>query len=300
MHYAYEGYDPEGSGDEGVYSRDLDIRDNKHQMDHKMNLYSEPSHNRHDLYERRTSQGKGHWGYFNSAPIFDIKESEATKKEDSHQLQSLIGYGIPREIMKKLPKDFWKQVSLECCCICNLKLKHIQAARAHYLSRQHLKSQSQWLAIYCSVLVKDPSEAIKPRSAYCELCDVDITSETHARSHYSGRTHWAIAVGRRLPKNYSLRSQCMANRLEKLRRRELKYLKIGADKREEPPLKLTNSDLHCIICQTTVNNSEQMTSHLNGKKHLHKEKRHIFNLMQRDCGAKLVPPVVHNFGEYGD
>lgn len=135
------------------------------------------------------------------------------------------------------------------------------------------------LAIEIDKKINSP---LKSRELYCELCDVQLSSKVHAESHYSGKPHRAVVEGRRKPRNTLLNQENMRVRLQQLIRREKKHLKIKEPKEaaasSEP--KVIPPELYCNICKTSVTCSEQMTIHLNGRRHLSKEKQHILKTMR--------------------
>ncbi|KAG6461021.1 hypothetical protein O3G_MSEX012381 [Manduca sexta] len=166
-----------------------------------------------------------------------------------------------------------------------IHLSYLFTARLHYLSKGHMKNQRKWLSKHFKGCVRPKEIPLKSRDLYCELCDIQITSKQHADSHYEGRPHRATVEGRKEPRNKALTLLNMQDRLAQLIRREKKFIKpnneaakaVGGkpkETKEIPP------ELCCNICKTTVTCSDQMTTHLNGKRHLAKEKQHILKMMK--------------------
>ncbi|KAL4709164.1 hypothetical protein ACJJTC_008092 [Scirpophaga incertulas] len=205
----------------------------------------------------------------------------------------LLHCGVPRENIKHLPKDLLQQISPQHCGICSQSFDTYSISRVHYNSKNHLKNQKRWLSQMAMNFGQCPNEApVKARELYCELCDVQITSTTHSESHYAGKPHRAIVEGRRKPKNTVLLQNGMENRLELLIRREKKALKniiieeaVVEAVTEKKVNKTSVPELHCEICKINLVSTEQMILHLNGKKHLAKEKHHILMAMKQPAKA---------------
>ncbi|XP_059049537.1 uncharacterized protein LOC131844614 [Achroia grisella] len=203
----------------------------------------------------------------------------------------LIRMGVPKDVLKNTPRDILHLMEPEYCGICTTKLESISVSRMHYISKNHLRNQKKWH--------KEQPDAyhrkevpLKSRDLYCEICDVHITSKTHAESHYAGKPHRAIVDGRKLPKNAFLLQKGMEGRLEMLIRREKKFIKhedVEAQQLQAvQETKNIQPDLFCDICKTSVTCTEQMTMHLNGKRHLAKEKQHILKMMKGGTHGESV------------
>ncbi|KAJ8734783.1 hypothetical protein PYW08_014033 [Mythimna loreyi] len=195
----------------------------------------------------------------------------------------LLRCGVMHHALSGLPNVLLRLMNPESCGVCGQPFDNYDGARLHYNSKNHVKNVKKWVSQQAKVGAQRPKEIpVKARELYCELCDIHITSKSHADSHYEGRSHRAIVEGRKPPKNPFLLQKNMQIRVQKLIRRERRCLKPfeKPEPVEKPkPDKLLTPELYCEICQTTVTCTEQMTMHLNGKKHLAKEKRHIMSMM---------------------
>ncbi|XP_045489428.1 zinc finger protein 346 [Pieris rapae] len=206
----------------------------------------------------------------------------------------LIECGVPREHLKNLPRDLLQLISSDYCGLCAVEFDTFALARVHYNSKNHLKNQKKWqLNRGHGGQGMGP---LKSRDLYCELCDVEITSKVHSQSHYSGKAHRAIVEGRRNPKNPILVQPGMEDRVKQLVRREKRFLvSEDIDSAEAATSDLIDikdripPELHCDICKTFVTCTEQMTLHLNGKKHLNKEKQHILKMMKGEASGNDEP-----------
>ncbi|XP_047988779.1 zinc finger matrin-type protein 3-like [Leguminivora glycinivorella] len=193
----------------------------------------------------------------------------------------LLRCGIAQETLKDIPKKLLKLMEAHHCGVCGLDFDSFTMSRMHYTSRNHQKNQKKWQLQNSAKPTPGKQIPLKSRDLYCELCDVTITSTVHADSHYSGKPHRAIVEGKKKPKNPYLLQKGMEGRTEQLINREKQHLPeitetkpvLGEDS------KAPHGDLYCDICKTSMTNSEQMTMHLNGKKHLSKEKQHIIRVM---------------------
>ncbi|XP_047523331.1 zinc finger matrin-type protein 4-like isoform X3 [Pieris napi] len=202
----------------------------------------------------------------------------------------LIECGVPREHLKNLPRDLLELITTDYCGLCAVACDSFSLARVHYNSKNHLRNQKKWqLKRGHGGQGMGP---LKSRDLYCELCDVEITSKVHSQSHYSGKSHRAIVEGRRNPKNPILVQPGMEDRIKQLVRREKRFL--VSDQVDSAEAALSDlidikdripAELHCDICKTFVTCTEQMTLHLNGKKHLNKEKQHILKMMKGEASG---------------
>ncbi|XP_013195443.1 uncharacterized protein LOC106138728 isoform X2 [Amyelois transitella] len=207
-----------------------------------------------------------------------------TFRVENKVLRFLSRCGVAKENLRNLPRALLMLIEPTYCGLCGISLDTLSMSRMHYVSKNHLKNQRKWLS---NQQMGGPGQfqqrkepPVKSRDLYCELCDVHITSKSHADTHYAGKPHRAIVEGRKLAKNTFLLQRGMENRLEMLIRREKKHLKSEENgPKEETKSKAISPELYCDICKTSVTCSEQMTMHLNGKKHLTKEKQHILKMM---------------------
>ncbi|XP_045760485.1 uncharacterized protein LOC123864238 [Maniola jurtina] len=220
---------------------------------------------------------------------------------DDRTIRYLMRCGVAKEHLKNLPRDMLQLMEPEYCGLCGHSFESFATSRLHYVSKNHLKSQKKWLNQQSEVDFRRPKQvALKARELYCELCDVHITSKSHSDSHYAGRPHRAIVEGRKMPKNPFLLQPGMEDRVSQLIRREKKHLKAVDEEEEEEKVKEvknTQPELYCDICKTSVTCTEQMTMHLNGKRHLSKEKQHILQMMKGGADDSTADATQENFNE---
>ncbi|XP_048487817.1 uncharacterized protein LOC105388221 [Plutella xylostella] len=219
----------------------------------------------------------------------------------------LMRCGMTKENVKNLPRGLVQLISPQHCGVCGMEFESFSVSRIHYGSKNHLKAQKKWIA-QCNGETRMGNSGkelpLKSRDLYCELCDVHITSKQHAESHYAGKNHRAIVEGRKQPKNPYLLQEGMEGRVEQLIRREKRNLKADGSEegdakelKEPPPPKIGNPDLYCNICKTSMTNMEQMMMHLNGKRHLFKEKNHILRVMKGEPDPAPAPATEPGAGD---
>ncbi|CAK1548550.1 unnamed protein product [Leptosia nina] len=217
-----------------------------------------------------------------------------SRPQKNEAIKYLIKCGVPREHLRNLPRDLLELITPKYCGLCAVEFETFVLARVHYISKNHLKNQKKW-QVNQGQLNNASRAPLKSRDLYCELCDVEITSKTHSESHYSGKAHKSIVEGRKKPKNPILLQPGMEDRVKNLIRREKKFVHMSEPSEPAAPsnadeLAKVPPELHCAICKTFVTCSEQMTLHLNGKKHLNKEKQHILRMMKGEqTGNDAMP-----------
>ncbi|XP_035901804.1 uncharacterized protein LOC118507434 isoform X2 [Anopheles stephensi] len=98
------------------------------------------------------------------------------------------------------------------CNLCRTRMNSHISANIHYQSKSHEKKINQWLKEYCEdtgtpmpVRQRPPLELAADTAAigksvfHCEACDLVLTSVQHANQHYTGKRHWMVVNGKKLP-----------------------------------------------------------------------------------------------------
>uniref|UniRef100_A0A182SWA6 U1-type domain-containing protein n=1 Tax=Anopheles maculatus TaxID=74869 RepID=A0A182SWA6_9DIPT len=98
------------------------------------------------------------------------------------------------------------------CNLCRTRMNSHISANIHYQSKAHEKKINQWLKEYCEdtgtpmpVRQRPPLELAADTAAigksvfHCEACDLVLTSVQHANQHYTGKRHWMVVNGKKLP-----------------------------------------------------------------------------------------------------
>ncbi|KAH8388675.1 hypothetical protein KR200_000437 [Drosophila serrata] len=98
---------------------------------------------------------------------------------------------------KSYPDELNRLIGPLSCELCKAQMTSLKCARDHYESKAHDRHISAWLAKnYTDAGLQAPpvKRLLKhgpsgPNAFHCDLCDLDLTSTTHARQHYQGRKH---------------------------------------------------------------------------------------------------------------
>ncbi|KAL7745791.1 hypothetical protein ACLKA6_009986 [Drosophila palustris] len=98
------------------------------------------------------------------------------------------------------PDELNKLILPLACELCKTQMTSMKSAKDHYESKAHDRHISAWLAKnYTDVGLQTPpiKRLIKqgptgPNAFHCDVCDLALTSATHARQHYNGRKHLLV------------------------------------------------------------------------------------------------------------
>lgn len=105
------------------------------------------------------------------------------------------------------PDELNKLIQPLSCQLCKSQMTSMKSAKDHYESKSHDRHISAWLAKnYTEAGLQTPpiKRLVKegptgPNAFHCTLCDLALTSKTHARQHYSGRKHQLVVQRRSKP-----------------------------------------------------------------------------------------------------
>jgi len=127
-------------------------------------------------------------------------------------------------------------------------IRSTQSAIDHYSSRAHERRISSWLVrkCYANLTGRDADAlggAISQSEFYCKLCDLKLTSLSHAQQHFLGRRHRIAARHRIRPF-----SDGFYDREGNWVRTDIKY-----------PM--------CELCDVIITSESQMAMHLAGARH---------------------------------
>lgn len=120
---------------------------------------------------------------------------------------------IPDLKDETLPKELRQMFQPLFCKLCSLQMTSNVMAKMHYVSKNHEKKIRKYLielsektgeplhprAVTTNQPRKENEEDKNPRNSYCELCDLQLTSKQHADSHYMGKSHNAVRLGKKKP-----------------------------------------------------------------------------------------------------
>ena len=98
---------------------------------------------------------------------------------------------------RALPPAIVSMCRIQKCDICEASFNSGLMAKSHYEGKNHEKKLRACLELYCSKhdlelprrITSHSEESFKQSDNICKLCDVELTSETMANIHYSGKKH---------------------------------------------------------------------------------------------------------------
>ncbi|XP_058128981.1 uncharacterized protein LOC131285294 [Anopheles ziemanni] len=141
-------------------------------------------------------------------PRSKIRSNE--KKSELHT-KTIVYVNPDDETM--LPADLKKLFMEFQCDLCRTRMNSHISANIHYQSKAHEKKINQWLKEYCAAtgtpmpvrvrrqpeLATEAIAAVGQSVYHCEACDLPLTSIQHANQHYTGKRHWMVVNGKKLP-----------------------------------------------------------------------------------------------------
>uniref|UniRef100_A0A182MXR2 C2H2-type domain-containing protein n=1 Tax=Anopheles dirus TaxID=7168 RepID=A0A182MXR2_9DIPT len=157
---------------------------------------------RHEGYERRGQ-------YLKRGRDGKSKPKPYEKKNELHMKTTIY---LNPEDEKLLPADLKQLFGEFHCNLCRTRMNSHISANIHYQSKAHEKKINQWLKEYCTEtgtpmpvrqrplpeLAAD-ANPIGKSVFHCEACDLVLTSVQHANQHYTGKRHWMVVNGKKLP-----------------------------------------------------------------------------------------------------
>uniref|UniRef100_A0A182Q8E4 C2H2-type domain-containing protein n=1 Tax=Anopheles farauti TaxID=69004 RepID=A0A182Q8E4_9DIPT len=159
--------------------------------------------------------GPGHGGYERRGQFLKRgrdgkhKSKPYEKKNELHMKTTIY---LNPEDEKLLPADLKQLFGEFHCNLCRTRMNSHISANIHYQSKAHEKKINQWLKEYCTEtgtpmpvrqrplpeLAAD-ANPIGKSVFHCEACDLVLTSVQHANQHYTGKRHWMVVNGKKLP-----------------------------------------------------------------------------------------------------
>ena len=108
-------------------------------------------------------------------------------KLDSWQEEWLLEWDCP------LPPPIISLCRLTKCDLCSVTFTSVIMARSHFQGRNHDKKLRGALELYCSQqglqLPRKHSDSLQEFERFCRICQVELTSDSMARLHFSGKKH---------------------------------------------------------------------------------------------------------------
>lgn len=218
------------------------------------------------------------------------------------------------------PDELNKLILPLSCQLCKAQMTSIKSAKDHYESKAHDRHISAWLAKnYTEVGLQTPpiKRLIKqgptgPNAFHCDLCDLALTSATHARQHYNGRKHLLVqqkgfkpsgagyynAAGKWVRTGTKVEPTVADDgrfgigelfiKTPTYTNKPMAIEVLGSNGQQSEPVATSSSragtsliddSLSCKICGISVTSASQIKMHLDGIKH---QKNLLKNNMQED------------------
>ncbi|XP_064536896.1 zinc finger matrin-type protein 1 [Drosophila montana] len=199
------------------------------------------------------------------------------------------------------PEELNKLIQPLSCQLCKAQMTSMKSAKDHYESKAHDRHISAWLAKnYTEVGLQTPpiKRLVKqgptgPNAFHCNLCDLALTSMTHARQHYAGRKHQLVVQKRSKPSGAGfyneegkwVRTGTKAEFVTDDCRFGIGELFIKAaasaelqevlatngeqqqQQQLEVKMPVVDESLTCKVCKISVTSASQIKMHLDGAKH---------------------------------
>ncbi|KAH8289864.1 hypothetical protein KR054_012404 [Drosophila jambulina] len=292
--------------------------------DLRESLRAPPTHNPHNprlLAPGKQSAAPG--GDPAARPSKRKVNGEKTETESKTGVDDSKGLGLAlfpgRD--KSYPDELNRLIGPLSCELCKAQMTSLKCARDHYESKAHDRHISAWLAKnYTDAGLQAPpvKRLLKqgpsgPAAFHCDLCDLDLTSATHARQHYQGRRHKLVEQKGSRPSGAGYYDSAgkwvrTGSKFEPKAMPDARYgigtlfLKTetgstgdeaadsaagkagGAGIAAEQPARTENEDSErsCSLCKIVVTSANQMQMHLDGARHQSK---------LRNAGQKEPPDV---------
>ncbi|KAH1011152.1 hypothetical protein HUJ04_000578 [Dendroctonus ponderosae] len=214
----------------------------------------------------------------------------------------LVERTVPDIADESLPKELKLLFQPLYCKLCSVQLSSNQTAIMHYKAKSHEKKIRKWLTDWAVKTGEPlPKRATAPREKktedlveknpswfHCDVCDLDLTGQIHAESHYMGRNHQKALLGHKTPAGSGyydkdgkwvrikhLKSKSMDEKGEDSFgadfKKNLSASSVDAapqQKKEVTPI----SNYHCKVCNIYTTHPDILESHFKGQKHAKKLK----------------------------
>ncbi|XP_066144667.1 uncharacterized protein [Euwallacea fornicatus] len=261
---------------------------------------------------------------FNESQRFNREKPQWPKKKKLPPAVNLTVHEIVPDLQDNtLPKDLKLLFQPLFCKLCSIQLSSNQTAKMHYKSKNHEKKIRKWLVEHAektgetlhpraqSVGEKKAEDGEKdPRWYHCEVCDLQLTGQLHAESHYMGRNHQKALLGRRTPagqgyydkdgkwvriksvKQSSFNFEGGGDNFGMAFKTQKNDTTIGGPPTKKMKKEIDPQQFHCDVCNINTTCDEQLQNHYKGQKHAKKLKGMGIGAFgdQRKLVEKLVIP----------
>ncbi|KAL3271077.1 hypothetical protein HHI36_021576 [Cryptolaemus montrouzieri] len=201
-----------------------------------------------------------------------------------------------------LPKELRELFQPLVCKLCSLDMTSNVMAKLHYSSKNHEKKIRKFLiehaeksgeplhprALVTAAQKKEKEEEHDPKHFHCDVCDLPLTGKLHAESHYMGRSHNAVVMGKKQPSgkgHYDANGKWVRDKVEKIPvladgedtfglafRKKPESSSAPAAPSTDPADKPEPGQFTCSICNVSCTCQEQINMHFNGARHKKKLK----------------------------
>nr|XP_022903709.1 zinc finger matrin-type protein 3-like [Onthophagus taurus] len=242
------------------------------------NIYSS------DLYQQLYSQNY----YVNYQPVEATQSGQKRTWEMANYLQPT------QSLVRTLGSSYDATFPVELlalfqplfCKLCSVQFSSNVVAKTHYDSKNHDKKLRKYLVEYsertgeplhkkASMPRTQKEEEYDPKYFHCSVCDLPLTGKIHAESHYMGKNHQKVVLGKKAPAGkgyYNTEGKWV--RVLDTKQQEILGDGFGVAFRNPQDNKviIENNSLRCSICNVSVTSQPQLEMHLQGQKHMKKLK----------------------------
>ncbi|EDV59004.1 uncharacterized protein LOC6541799 [Drosophila erecta] len=176
------------------------------------------------------------------------------------------GLALASDLSPMNPQELQSLFRWNYCALCQYVIRSGQNAIDHYSSRAHERKISSWLVHqgYANLAGQDGDAfggTIGQTDFYCKLCDLKLTSLSHAQQHFFGRRHRMVA------------------------RHKIRPYGDGFYDREGNWVRTDAKYPMCELCDVSITSESQMAMHLAGARH--RRRMHIAYAGASDGGMEM-------------
>ncbi|KAL0267146.1 UNVERIFIED_CONTAM: hypothetical protein PYX00_009496 [Menopon gallinae] len=191
----------------------------------------------------------------------------APYQSNLRQYQIGKNWNLPKEL-----KDLFTPLK---CNLCHCAMGSTITAKDHYEGKKHISNIKKWMSEHpeyseqYSVLELSQPKIVDPERLYCKFCDVMMSSEQQAQSHYVGKKHQSVMNSGVMKNAFLNPSTGQWERCKSII--DDGRFGIGSSflKGEIRPKETTSGQkFFCDICQVPCPSQITFNDHLAGAKHI--------------------------------
>ncbi|SPP89886.1 zinc finger matrin-type protein 3 [Drosophila guanche] len=168
------------------------------------------------------------------------------------------------------------------CELCKATMTSCKSAEDHYYSRGHDRQVAAWITkTYPERGLQMTPGRIGTTAYHCKVCDLSLSSASHARQHYGGRKHKLVeskfsrtsdtSGGDWVRTDTKLKDLSFLNDIARSELPAEEPLALTLNQANRPAVVEENAEasrrVECSLCQIKVTSSGQMEMHVKGAKH---------------------------------